>query len=179
MFKKIKEEIKLNNETDPSIHSDLEALLHPSFKIKMYYNLAHKLYLKNHKVFARHIQNIGKRRTGIEIHPGATIGKNFFIDHGTGVVIGETTIIGDNVTLFHGVTLGTTGKEKGKRHPTVEDNVLIGANATVLGNLTIGEGAKVGAGAVVVKDVKKNTTVTGVPAKVVRDYNKVVKRKKV
>ncbi len=171
MFRKIKQEINLIKEKDPSIHSNLEALLHPSLKIKMYYNIAHKLYLKNHKVLARHIQNIAKRRTGIEIHPGATIGKNFFIDHGTGVVIGETAIIGNNVTLFHGVTLGTTGKEKGKRHPTVEDNVLIGANATILGNLTIGENAKVGAGAVVVHNVKKNTTVTGVPAKVVRDYN--------
>lgn len=172
MMKYIKEEINLIKSRDPSIHSNLEALLHPSFKIKLYYKLAHHLYHKNHKVLARHIQNIGKRRTGIEIHPGATIGKNFFIDHGTGVVIGETAIIGDNVILFHGVTLGTTGKEKGKRHPTVKDNVLIGANASVLGNITIGENAKVGAGAVVVKDVKENTTVAGVPAKVVKDYNK-------
>lgn len=175
MIKNIKKEIKLIKEKDPSVKTNIEAMLHPTFKIMMYYKLSHYFYKKKKYTIARYIQNIGKRKTGIEIHPGATIGNNLFIDHGTGVVIGETAIIGDNVTLFHGVTLGTTGKEKGKRHPTIGNNVLIGANATVLGNLKIGDNAKIGAGAVVLKDVKENTTVVGIPAKVVRDYNKNVK----
>lgn len=172
MFKYIKNEIKLVKEKDPSIKNNIEVFLHPSFKIKLYYKIAHSLYQKKHYYLARLISEKGKKRTGIEIHPGASIGKDLFIDHGTGIVIGETAILGDNVTIYHGVTLGTTGKEKGKRHPTVGNNVLIGANATVLGNLTIGDNAKIGAGAVVVKNVKDNTTVAGVPAKVVRDYNK-------
>lgn len=172
MIDYIKNEIKLVREKDPSIKTNLEALIHPSFKIKIYYKISNYLYKHKLYTLARIVQNRGKRKTGIEIHPGATIGKNLFIDHGSGVVIGETTIIGDNVVLFHGVTLGTTGKETGKRHPTIGNNVLIGANATILGNLYIGNNAKVGAGAVVVKDVKENTTVTGIPAKVVRDYNK-------
>lgn len=172
MFKYIKNEIRLIREKDPSIKSNVEALLHPTFIIKIYYRISHYFYKKGHYTIARYIQNRGKKKTGIEIHPGATIGKDLFIDHGTGIVIGETAIVGDNVMIFHGVTLGTTGKEKGKRHPTVGNNVLIGANATVLGNLNIGDNAKIGAGAVVVHDVEANTTVTGVPAKVVRDYNK-------
>lgn len=172
MFKYIKNEIRLIKEKDPSVKNNLEVFLHPSFKIKIYYKISHYFYKKGHYTIARFIQNIGKKNTGIEIHPGASIGKDLFIDHGTGIVIGETAIIGDNVMIFHGVTLGTTGKEIGKRHPTIGNNVLIGANATILGNLNIGDNAKVGAGAVVVKDVKKNTTVTGVPANVVRDYNK-------
>lgn len=171
MIKYIKNEIKLIKEKDPSVKTNLEALLHPTFKIKIYYRIANYFYKKKHFFLGRLIQNMGKKRTGIEIHSGATIGKNFFIDHGTGVVIGETAIIGDNVTIFHGVTLGTTGKEIGKRHPTVGNNVLIGANATVLGNITIGDNAKVGAGAVVVKDVLKNTTVVGIPAKKVNKKN--------
>ena len=172
MSKYIKNEIKLIREKDPSIKSNVEALLHPTFTIKIYYRISHYFYKRGHYTIARFIQNRGKRKTGIEIHPGATIGKNLFIDHGVGIVIGETAIIGDNVMIFQGATLGTAGKEKGKRHPTVGNNVLIGANAVVLGNLKIGDNAKVGAGAVVVHDVKSNTTVTGVPAKVVRDYNK-------
>lgn len=172
MIKYIKNEIELIKTKDPSIKNNIEVLLHPSFKIKLYYKIAHHLYLHKHYYLARLISEKGKKKTGIEIHPGATIGKNLFIDHGTGIVIGETAILGDNVTIYHGVTLGTTGKEKGKRHPTIGNNVLIGANATVLGNLMIEDNAKIGAGAVVVKNVKKNTTVAGVPAKVVRDYNK-------
>lgn len=172
MLKKIRHELELIKEKDPSIKCLFEAMLHPNFKIKIYYKLSHFFYKRKNFFLARFIQNIGKRRTGIEIHPGAIIGKDFFIDHGTGIVIGETAIIGNNVTIFHGVTLGTTGKEKGKRHPTVGNNVLIGANATILGNLNIGDNAKVGAGAVVVHDVEENTTVIGVPARVVRNYNK-------
>ena len=148
---------------DPAIHSNLEVFLYPNFIIMIYYKLAHYFYIRKHYVIARFISERGKKKTGIEIHPGAIIGKNFFIDHGTGVVIGETTIIGDNVTLFHGVKLGGTGKEKGKRHPTIEDNVFIGSGAKILGNITIGRNSKIGANAVILKDVLENTTVVGIP----------------
>ena len=171
MINYIKNEIKLIKEKDPSIKRNIEVLLHPSFKIKIYYKIAHFLYLKKHYFLARLISYRGKKITGIEIHPGAIIGNNLFIDHGSGIVIGETAIIGNNVTIFHGVTLGTTGKEKGKRHPTIKDNVLIGANATILGNIIVDKNSKIGSGAVVLKDVKENTTVVGIPAKVVKDYN--------
>ena len=155
MFNYIKNEIKLIKEKDPSIKNFLECLIHPSFVCKMYYKIAHYLYIKKFFFLARVLSYKAKKYTGIEIHPGANIGKNLFIDHGLGVVIGETSIIGNNVTIFHGVTLGTTGKEKGKRHPTIKDNVIIGANATILGNITIGENSKIGAGSVVLKDVKE------------------------
>ena len=165
MFKYIKNEIKLIKENDPSISSSLEVLIHPCFKIKLYYKISHYLYTKKFFFLSRLISYIGKRKTGIEIHPGAKIGKNLFIDHGTGIVIGETSIIGDNVTIFHGVTLGGTGKEKGKRHPTIGNNVLLGCSSTILGNIYIGDNAKVGAGAVVTKNVRENTTVLGSYAK--------------
>lgn len=165
MFKYIKNEINNIKKNDPSISSDLEAIIHPCFKIKIYYKISHYLYNKKHYFLARLISEKGKRKTGIEIHPGATIGKNLFIDHGMGIVIGETTIIGDNVTIFHGVTLGGTGKEKGKRHPTIGNNVLIGCGSTVLGNIEIGDNSKIGAGAVVVKSVPSDTTVVGIPAR--------------
>lgn len=171
MIKYIKNEINLIRKNDLSIKSNLEALLHPSFKIKIYYKISNFFYKHRFYIIARIVQNKGKKKTGIEIHPGATIGKNLFIDHGNGIVIGETAIIGDNVIIYHGVTLGATGKDRGKRHPTVGDNVLIGANASILGNIYIGDNAKIGAGAVVINDVSKNTTVVGIPAKVVRDYN--------
>ncbi len=161
IVKYIKNEIRLIKEKDPAVNSVLEVFLYPSFKVKIYYKIAHYLYLKKHYFLARLISEKAKRKTGIEIHPGAVIGKNLFIDHGFGVVIGETTIIGDNVTMYHGVTLGATGKDKGKRHPTVKDNVTIGAGAKILGNVTIGENSKVGAGAIVIDDVMKNTTVIG------------------
>lgn len=165
MFKYIKEEIKLIREKDPAIKTNLEAILYPHFKVMIYYKLAHKLYLKKHYFWARYLSEKAKRKTGIEIHPGATIGKNFFIDHGTGVVIGETTIIGDNVMLYHGVTLGGTENIQGKRHPTILNNCLIGAGAKVLGNITIGENSKIGAGSVVTKDVPNNSIVVGIPGK--------------
>lgn len=171
MIRYVKNEIKLIKQNDPSIKRSIECIIHPSFISKLYYRVSNYLYKRKLYFLARIISYQAKKLTGIEIHPGATIGKNLFIDHGMGVVIGETAIIGDNVTLFHGVTLGTTGKEVGKRHPTIKNNVLIGANATILGNITIGENSKVGAGAVVVKDVKENTTVVGIPAEIVRDYN--------
>ena len=172
MFKYIKKEIKLIRKNDLSVKSNLEAIIHPNFKIKIYYRVSRFFYKRKFYLLARVIQNRGKKITGIEIHPNATIGDNLFIDHGNGVVIGETAIIGDNVVIYHGVTLGATGKVSGKRHPTVGNNVLIGANATILGNIYIGDNAKIGAGAVVLEDVKNNTTVVGIPARVVRDYNK-------
>ena len=142
----------------------------------MRYRLAHKLYLKGHYFWARWISQRGARKTGIEIHPGATIGKGLFIDHGSGVIIGETTVIGDNVTLYQGVTLGGTGKEQGKRHPTLEDNVMVSAGAKILGSFTIGENSKIGAGSVVLEEVPPNCTVVGVPGRIVRMDNKKVPR---
>ena len=170
-FKKIKEEINLIRERDPAIHSSMEVLLYPSFKVMLHYRLAHKLYLKKHYFLARYISQRAVRKTGIEIHPGAQIGKGFFIDHGNGVIIGETTIIGDNVTLYQGVTLGGNGKEHGKRHPTIGNNVMISAGAKVLGSFTIGDNSKIGAGSVVLSEVPPNSTVVGVPGRVVKRNN--------
>lgn len=167
----IKEEIKIIRERDPAIHSSMEVFLYPSFKVMMHYRLAHKLYLKKHYFMARYISQRGVRKTGIEIHPGARIGKGFFIDHGNGVIIGETTIIGDNVTLYQGVTLGGTGKEHGKRHPTIGNNVMISAGAKVLGSFTIGDNSKIGAGSVVLSEVPPGSTVVGVPGRVVKRNN--------
>lgn len=164
----IKEQINTIKKNDPSIKSNIEALLYPSFKAQLYYKLSHYLYLKKHYFLARYICEKAKRKTGIEIHPGAKIGKNLFIDHGYGVVIGETAKIKDNVIIFHGVTLGGTGKEKGKRHPTIGNNVFIGSGAKILGNITIEDNVKVGANAVVLKSIKKETTVVGIPGKIVK-----------
>lgn len=163
----MKDIIRVIKERDPAIHSTFEVFLYPFFKVMMYYKIAHWFYIRNHYWIARYLSEKGKRKTGIEIHPGATIGKGLFIDHGTGVVIGETAIIGENVTMFHGVTLGGLGGT-GKRHPTVGNNVLIGTGATVLGNINVGDNAKIGASAVVLKDVPTNVTVVGIPAKVVK-----------
>lgn len=128
----IKEELQVIKERDPAIKSNMEIFLYPSFKVMIRYRMAHKLYLKKHYFLARWISQRAARKTGIEIHPGATIGKGLFIDHGSGVIIGETTVIGNNVTLYQGVTLGGTGKEKGKRHPTLKDNVMVSAGALSL-----------------------------------------------
>lgn len=170
-LKNLKEEIQIIKERDPAIHSSMEVLLYPSFKVMLHYRVAHKLYLKGHYFLARFVSQRGVRKTGIEIHPGAQIGKGFFIDHGNGVIIGETTIIGDNVTLYQGVTLGGTGKEHGKRHPTIGNNVMISAGAKVLGSFTIGDNSKIGAGSVVLSEVPPNSTVVGVPGRVVRRNN--------
>ena len=164
----IQEEIQVIRERDPAIKSNMEVFLYPSFKAILRYRLAHKLYLKKHYFLARWISQRAARKTGIEIHPGATIGKGLFIDHGSGVIIGETAELGDNVTLYQGVTLGGTGKEKGKRHPTLKDNVMVSAGAKVLGSFTIGENSKIGAGSVVLKEVPPNCTVVGVPGRVVK-----------
>ena len=169
MFKNITEIINTIKQRDPAIKSTKEALLYPCFKAMVYYYLSHKLYLKKHFFMARYLCEKAKRKTGIEIHPGASIGKNLFIDHGTGVVIGETAIIGDNVTMFHGVTLGGTGNEKDKkRHPTIGNNVFIGSGAKILGNIKIGNNVKIGANAVVLKDVENDRTVVGIPGYVVK-----------
>ena len=167
-IKRIKEEIEIIRQRDPAIHSSMEVFLYPSFKVMLHYRLAHKLYMNRHYFLARWVSQRGVRKTGIEIHPGAQIGKGFFIDHGNGVIIGETTIIGDNVTLYQGVTLGGTGKEQGKRHPTLGNNIMIGAGAKVLGSCTIGDNCKIGAGSVVLCDVPSGATVVGVPGRVVK-----------
>ena len=145
IIKYIKEEMQLIKERDPAIHSSWEVFLYPSFKVMLHYRLAHRLYEKGHYFWARWVSQRGVRKTGIEIHPGAKIGKGLFIDHGNGVIIGETTIIGDNCTLYQGVTLGGTGKEHGKRHPTIGNNVTIYSGASILGGDTvIGDNVTIG-----------------------------------
>ncbi|MBQ6807420.1 MAG: serine O-acetyltransferase [Lachnospiraceae bacterium] len=171
LFSRVREEIKVIRERDPAIHSDMEVFLYPSFKVMLHYRVAHKLYMKKHYFLARWVSQRGVRKTGIEIHPGAQIGKGLFIDHGNGVIIGETSILGDNVTLYQGVTLGGTGKEQGKRHPTIGNNVMISAGAKVLGSFTIGDNSKIGAGSVVLEEVPPNSTVVGVPGRVVKRNN--------
>lgn len=175
-IKNVKEEIAIIRERDPAIHSSMEVFLYPSFKVMMHYRVAHRLYEKGHYFWARLISQRAARKTGIEIHPGAQIGKGLFIDHGNGVIIGETTIIGNNVTLYQGVTLGGTGKEHGKRHPTIEDNVMISAGAKILGSFTIGANSKIGAGSVVLHEVPPNSTVVGVPGRVVKRNNMALPR---
>ena len=175
-LKNIKNEIKVIRERDPAIHSDMEVFLYPSFKVMMHYRIAHKLYKQGHYFLARWVSQRGVRKTGIEIHPGAQIGENFFIDHGNGVIIGETAVVGNNVTLYQGVTLGGTGKEHGKRHPTIGDNVMISAGAKVLGSFTIGENSKIGAGSVVLEAVPPNCTVVGVPGRIVKRNNQKLVR---
>lgn len=160
---------------DPAVKSRAEAaFLYSGFHALLAYRMSNRLYRKKKYTSARFISQTARFLTGIEIHPGATIGHGLFIDHGSGVVIGETTIIGDNCTLYQGVTLGGTGKDTGKRHPTLGNNVMVGAGAKVLGNFTVGDGAKIAAGAVVLGPVPKNCTAVGIPAHVVRrDGNKV------
>ena len=164
----VKESIEVIKDRDPAMKADREVFLYPCFWAIWKYRKAHEYYLKGKFYKARKISQRAARKTGIEIHPGAQIGKGFFIDHGHGVVIGETTIIGDNVTLYQGVTLGGTGKEHGKRHPTIGDNVMISTGAKVLGSFTIGSGSKIGAGSVVLEEVPPNSTVVGIPGRVVK-----------
>ena len=172
----LKETYEVYKERDPAIRTYWDVLLYPCYKAMRMYRRAHRLWLSGHTWTARWLSQRAARKTGIEIHPGATIGKGFFIDHGTGVVIGETCEIGDNVTLYQGVTLGGTGKEQGKRHPTLEDGVMVSAGAKVLGSITIGKNSKIGAGAVVIKSVPENCTVVGVPGRIVRMKNQIVPR---
>lgn len=175
-LKHLKEEFQVIKERDPAIKSPMEVLLYPSFRVMISYRKAHKHYLKGHYFRARYISQRAARKTGIEIHPGATIGKGFFIDHGSGVIIGETAIVGDNVTMYQGVTLGGTGKETGKRHPTIGDNVMISAGAKIIGSFTVGENSKIGAGSVVLEEVPPNCTVVGVPGRIVKRDNVKIPR---
>ena len=167
----VKEEMQIIMERDAAIKTPMEVFLYPSFKAIMRHRVAHWLYEHKHYFLARWYSQRTVRKTGIEIHPGAKIGKGLFIDHGNGVIIGETAIIGDNVTLYQGVTLGGTGKEQGKRHPTIGNNVMISAGAKVLGSFTVGENSKIGAGSVVLSEVPPNCTVVGVPGRVVKRDN--------
>jgi serine O-acetyltransferase len=169
MFRTIKEQIDTIFHEDPAAKSVVEILLcYPGFHAVLLHRLAHKLYKARVPLLPRVISQVSRFFTGIEIHPGATIGRRFFIDHGMGVVIGETTEIGDDCLLYQGVTLGGTGNEKGKRHPTLGDNVVVGTGAKVLGNIRIGNHVKIGAGSVVVHPVPDNSTVVGIPGRVVR-----------
>ena len=169
MFDNLRADVRAVLERDPAAKSAWEVVLcYPSVKAMAYHRLAHRLYLGGHTTLARFISQHSRHVTGIEIHPGASIGKGFFIDHGDGVVIGETAVIGDNVTLYQGVTLGGTGKDVGKRHPTIGNNVTIGAGAKVLGPFTVGDNSKIGASAVVLKAVPPNCTVVGNPGRIVR-----------
>lgn len=170
---KIKELLEYGDfivQKDPACKSRMEAiLLYPVVKAMIYHRIAHSLYLKNHLFLARWLSQRSRRITGIEIHPGAKIGKNLFIDHGMAVVIGETAEVGDNCHFYHNITLGGTGNEETtKRHPTVGNNVIIGTGATVLGPVVIGDGAKIGAGSIVLTDVPENTTAVGIPARFIK-----------
>jgi serine O-acetyltransferase len=168
MFKRAKEYLKFIKESDPAARSYLEVLLlYPSVHAIALYRVSNFLYRHNRFFSARFVSQLSRFFTGIEIHPGATIGKALFIDHGTGVVIGETTIVGDYVTIYQGVTLGGTGKDIGKRHPTIGDRVTIGAGAKILGPIHIAAGTKIGAGSVVLTDTKTESTAVGIPARVI------------
>ena len=177
MFRTLKEDIAIVKQKDPAARSTLEILLtYSGLKAVRSYRRAHWFYEHGFFTIARIISQRARHRTGIEIHPGAKIGKGLFIDHGMGVVIGETTEIGENCLLYQGVTLGGTGKDKGKRHPTLKDNVMVSAGAKVIGSFTIGENSKIGAGSVVLEEVPPNCTVVGVPGRIVRRDDKKVPR---
>ncbi len=164
----ISEDIQTIKQRDPAARSTLEiVLVYPGFHALQLHKIAHSLHTQGFKLPARIVSHLSRFLTGIEIHPGAQIGERFFIDHGMGVVIGETSIIGDDVTLYQGVTLGGTGKERGKRHPTLGNDVIVGVGAKVLGDVTIGDHARIGGGAVVLRDVPANTTAVGIPARAV------------
>lgn len=173
IFQRLAEDIDSFIDRDPAARSRLEVVLcYPGYHAILFYRFAHALWRRRLYLLGRFISNIGKILTGIEIHPGATVGRRLFIDHGNGVVIGETSEIGDDVTLYQGVTLGGTSLEVGKRHPTLENSVIIGSGAQVLGPLTVGEGGRVGANAVVLSDVPKGATMVGIPAKIVMGRDK-------
>lgn len=172
MFYKIKKDIEYIMENDPAARTKLEVfLLYPSIHARLAHMISHFLYKKNLLFLARLISQIARFLTGIEIHPGATLGAGILIDHGMGVVIGETAELGDRITIYQGTTLGGTGKEKGKRHPTVGNNVVIGAGSKVLGNISIGSNSKIGANSVVINDVPEGATVVGIPGRVVKIKN--------
>jgi serine O-acetyltransferase len=171
-FRSIRKDIKAVFEHDPAAVNTLEVLLaYPGFHARQFHRIAHTLFKWHIPFLPRYISHISRFLTGIEIHPGATIGEGFFIDHGMGVVIGETSVIGDNVTLYQGVTLGGTSHLRAKRHPTLGNNVVVGVGAQLIGDITIGDNTKVGAGSVVVSSVPANATVVGVPGRVVAMRN--------
>ena len=175
MFDQWKKDIDAVLTRDPAAKSRMEVLLcYPGLKALRAHRRAHRHYLKGHMLWARLISQRARSRTGIEIHPGAKIGEGLFIDHGDGVVVGETAVIGDNVTIYQGVTLGGTGKDSGKRHPNIGNGVTIGAGAKVLGPITVGDNSKVGAGAIVLKDVPPNCTVVGNPGRIVKKKQPLV-----
>jgi serine O-acetyltransferase len=177
MFKLLREDIAVVFDQDPAARNSIEIVLtYAGLHAIWGHRFAHWLWVKRRRFLARSVSQFCRFLTGIEIHPGAKIGRRFFIDHGTGVVIGETCEIGNDVTLFQGVTLGGTGKEKGKRHPTLGNNVLVASGAKVLGAITIGDNSKIGAGSVVLNDVPENSTVVGIPGKVVRQNGVKVNR---
>lgn len=166
MFKTVKEDVRAIRERDPAASSDAEVLLlYSGLHAVLLHRVAHKLHKKGKTLPARAISQLNRAVTGVEIHPAAEIGKGVFIDHGSGVVIGETAVVGDNCTIYQGVTLGGTGKHTGKRHPTLGNNVMVGAGAKVLGPFTVGDNSKIAAGAVVLHEVPANTTAVGVPAR--------------
>ena len=169
MFRKIRKDLDSVMKHDPAARNRFEVVLtYSGFHALVLYRFAHFMFLHRYKLIARLVSQFAKFLTGIEIHPGATIGEGVFIDHGEGVVIGETAIVGNNVVIYQGVTLGGTGKDKGKRHPTIEEGVMISAGAKVLGPFTVGKNAKIGAGSIVLKEVPPNATVVGVPGRVVK-----------
>lgn len=173
MLKAIQDDIKMIKERDPAAKSNLEVLIcYPGLHALWCHRVAHHFYKKQKYVLARFISLICRFFTGMDIHPGAKIGQGLFIDHGMGLVIGETTVIGNNVTLYQGVTLGATGKESGKRHPTIGNNVFIGSGAKVLGSFTVGDNVNIGAGSVILKEVPSNVTVAGIPGVIVKERNK-------
>lgn len=175
MFSAIREQFETIFREDPAAKSILEIFLcYPGFHAIVLHRLSHKLYQARIPILPRFLSQVGRFFTGIEIHPGATIGRRFFIDHGMGVVIGETAEIGDDVLIYQGVTLGGTGKEKGKRHPTIGNNVVIGTGAKVLGNIRVGDCVKIGAGSVVVHPVPDHSTVVGIPGRIVRTRGEAV-----
>lgn len=175
MFDRIKEDIKAVKDRDPAARSSLEIFfLYPGVKAIRMYRRAHRHYEHGHLFLARLISQRAARKTGIEIHPAAKIGKRLVIDHGTGIVIGETAEIGDDVLIYQGVTLGGTGKDVGKRHPTIGNNVMISAGAKVLGPIKVGDNSRIAAGAVVLKEVPPDSTVVGVPARVVKQNGKKI-----
>jgi serine O-acetyltransferase len=168
MFTRIREDVRSVLERDPAARSWLEVLLcYPGLWAVWFHRISHQLWRMKLRLIARILSQLGRLLTGVDIHPAALLGRRLFIDHATGVVIGETAIVGSDVTLYQGVTLGGTGKEHGKRHPTLCDGVFVGNNANVLGNITIGQNSRVGAGSVVLRDVPPNSTVVGVPAHIV------------
>lgn len=169
MFKNLRDDIRAIRERDPAARSNVEVFFcYPGLHVLIYHRISSFFYRHNHKLLARMISQYARRRTGIEIHPAAKIGRGLLIDHGMGVVIGETAEIGDNCTIYHGVTLGGTGKESGKRHPTIGNNVFIGAHSQLLGSFTVGDNSKIAAGSVVLEDIPPNCTAVGSPARIVK-----------